>query len=411
VGDANGPIGANQVNALSTVLDPNVPINSLIDDPIEFRVLVRDPAGGGIRTALQSELLTEFDHILRSRADLIVAVGPPVAGVFTLTPGSYFVKTAFALAANEGMAINGGNVFIQGGGSGKTITGGSAVVPLLNVLAGTCQLLTIGLVGAVANTTVWRCGGDVSTATQCVFLNAASTTNPTVESVGASRMSLVSCRIECPGLGFRHGAAGQRATFVTCRIITDLGTCVSHLSANGWLQISDSVVRHTGAAATGPVFLQNAATSTLQVLDTEVASGNAAQPCLLVSSAGSVNVTGGEWQTSSAVASNGITVAGAVTRGLTVDDVDVLNCAVWVNYSSGLVAAARISRCIGHTGVTTCSNWQVANIPTRGLVELANSWNAATASVFTNHQQNDARVNRRSNHSSTAPMSETGIVP
>jgi len=92
-------------------------------------------------------------------------------------------------------------------------------------------------------------------------------------------------------------------------------------------------------------------------------------------------------------------------------NVSVMNCDTFVQWTSGLVAAANVTYCTGTVNVGPCINWGVANIPTRGLREIGNSWNEPTANVFLGHAQNDARVMRRQNFSATANMSETGIVP
>jgi hypothetical protein len=412
---SNTSIGALTGTAGGT----NIPLADCSTSATEIVVLGRDPSGSNAtpyRAIPISSLpvgLTEFQHILTSRADL-VAVVAPVGGVFVLPAGSYFVKNSFALNAGEGMQINNTSVFLMGGGPGMAITGGSATIPLLQVTgaAGRAQLLDLTLNAAVANVRILEAGGEVSTAQQCVFSQTfASATEPAVTTVGTGRLTLDLCRITAVNRCLRHSAASQRVTVIGSRIESEQGTAVEVDAANSWMLITGSIVRTT-LGNTGQCFFLNAAGASIFVTDSEVATFGTAN-LVLISAAGiaALNISGGEWQCGSAVATIGINITGPITKELDVHAVAVQNCAIWVNHGSGTVAAAKVFACTGTVGVTTCIQWLVANIPTRGLIESQNQWNAATASVFTNHQQNDARVMRRMNHSSTAPMSETGIVP
>lgn len=409
---ANTTIGALTGTAGGT----NVPLGDMSASAVEPVVVIR-PAGVGTpyQTLPVSSLpggQTEFDHILTSRADL-VAVVAPVGGVFILPAGSYFVKTSFALNANEGLRVDNTNVFIQGGGAGKTITGGSNTIPLLRVqgAAGQCQLLAVGLVAAVADVILLDADGDVTVASQCLFSQTiASATNPIVRATGNGRLTLDSCRLTANGRVLRH-SSGQRMTVSSSRLESSANTVVEVDTANAWLLVDSSIVRTTGG--TGQAFFVNAATANVFVTDCEVAVSNATGTCALISTNGvaAFSVRGGEWQTGSGAGSTGIQINGPISKGFAVDGVFVQNCATWVLHSSGTVASADVRRCVGTTNVTTCVNWNVANIPTRGLCEHANHWNATSANTFTNHQQNDARVMRRSNVSSAGNMSETGIAP
>jgi hypothetical protein len=396
----------------------NVPLADCSSNAAQIVVLGRDPSGSNAtpwRSIPLSSLpvgITEFDHILTSRADL-VAVVAPVANVFVLPAGSYFIKSSFALNAGEGMQVNNVSVFLQGAGAGATLTGGSATVPLLQVTGanGRCQMLTLSLAAAAANVRVLESGGEVSAGTQCVFTNTfASATEPTVVQTGTGRLSLSGSRIQAVNRCFRNSSNG-RFTAVATRIESEQGTAVEIDGANSWTEFLGSIVRTT-VGGTGQAFFLNSASANLYVNECEVATATTAN-LVLVAGLGcaALNITGGEWQTGSAAGTVGINITGPISKEVHVEGVAVQNCATWVNWGSGLVAAAKVIACTGTSGVTTCIQWPVANIPTRGLVESQNQWNAATASVFTNHQQNDARVMRRMNHSSTAPMSETGIVP
>jgi hypothetical protein len=390
----------------------NVPLNDMSSAAAEISVVTRDAAGGPYRTVPLSALpitgLTEFDFIIRSRADL-VAVVAPVANTFVLPNGSYFIKSSFSLNAGEGMQVPaGGFVFIQGGGAGKSVTGGSAILPCLRVL-GSCQLLTVQLVAAVAAAVVLDADGEVSTATQCVFSNVLASAAPCVQTSGTGRLSLLACRITAQDICLRHAAVGQRLTVSSCRLESVDGTCVELSAANAWCDFNDTIIRTTGIGATGQAIFVNAAGGTLWLTTCEVASGSATN-CILVNSAKFIGVSGGEFQCGSA-AGVCVALAGAITQGVVIDSVQVQVCTSFVTWSAGAVGYARVSGCVGQNTVTTCVNWLVGNMPARGLFEIGNSWNAATASVFLNHQQNDAGVMRRSNRSSTIAMSETGIVP
>jgi hypothetical protein len=407
-------MGNQTIGALTgTAGGTNVPLNDMSSAAAEISVVTRDAAGGPYRTVPLSALpisgLTEFDFIIRNRADL-VAVVAPVANTFVLPNGSYFIKSSFSLNAGEGMQVPaGGVVFIQGGGAGKVITGGSAVLPLLRVL-GACQLLTVQLTAAVAQAIVLDADGDVSTATQCVFSNPLASTAPCVQTSGTGRLAILACRITAQDVCVRHASVGERLTIAGgSRVESVDGTAIEITAANSWCLITDSIVRTTSATATGQAFFINAAGATVWITETEVASGSTAN-CVLVNSAKFVGLRGGEWQCGAA-GGTVCALAGAITQGFVADGCQVQVCTSFVTHSAGAVGYARVSGCVGQNTVTTCVNWQVANVPTRGLQEQNNSWNATTANMFLNHQQNDARVMRRSNISSAGNTSETGIVP
>lgn len=408
---ANRTIGALTGTAGGT----NVPLANMSADAGEPVVVIRAAGLTSPYSTLPVSSLpgaqTEFDFVLTSRADL-VAVVAPVGGIFDLPSGSYFIKTSFALNANEGLRIANTNVLIMGGGASKSLTGGSAAIPLVQVTGtGTLQLLTLTLTAAVADVIVLNAGGDLITATQVAFVNAVvSPTNPAVQITGAGRATFDTCRIQSNNRAFRHNGT-QRCTISSSRIESVVGTVVEALGAGSWLLITGSIVRTTGVA-TGQVFFVNNATCNLFVVDCEVASTNNAT-IMLVSGAGAaaVEVYGGEWQTNSGVGTTGIQLSGPISKGFVCDGTFVQNCATWILHTAGTVGSAQVSKCTGTTNVTTCVNWNVANIPTRGLLEHGNHWNATSANTFTNHQQNDARVMRRSNVSSAGNMSETGIAP
>jgi hypothetical protein len=411
---SNTTIGALTGSAGGT----NVPLADCSTSATEIVVLGRDPSGSNAtpyRAIPVSSLpvgQTEFQHILTSRADL-VAVVAPVAGVFVLPAGSYFLKNSFALLANEGLQVNNVGVFIMGGGTGIALTGGSATIPLLQCTgaAGRVGLLTLTLNSAVADAKCLEAGGEVSTATSCVFTNTfSSATNGVVETAGTGRLTLNSCRITTVSRSLRH-LNNQRITVATSRIESEQGLAVDISGANGWALFTGGIVRTT-LGNFAPVFNLNAAGANLYITDCEVSSFGT-QRLVDIGAAGcaALNIRGGEWQTGSAVAGTvGININGPITKEIEVVGVAVQNCAQWVVHQGGLVAAAKVLACTGTTNVDTCVNWNVANIPTRGLFEIGNQWNDTNANMFLNHQQNDARVMRRSNFATTA-LSETGIVP
>jgi hypothetical protein len=412
-------MGNTTIGALTgTAGGVNVPLADCSTNAAQIVVLGRDPSGSNAtpwRSIPLSSLpvgVTEFDHILTSRADL-VAVVAPVANVFVLPAGSYFVKNSFALNPGEGMQVNNVPILMMGAGVAAAITGGAAGIPLLQITGanGRAQLLTLGLNAAAANVRALEAGGEVTVGTQVAITQTfASTTEPAVLQTGTGRLTLSASRINAVNRCYRN-SSNQRFTAVATRIESEQGTAVEVDGVNSWSLFSSGIVRTT-LGGTGQAFFVNAVGANVYVVDCEVATATTANIALIsVNGCAAFDVLGGEWQTGNAAGTTGINITGPVTKEVHVEGVAVQNCAIWVNWGSGLVAAAKVIGCTGSGGVTTCVNWPVANIPTRGLVESQNQWNAATASVFTNHQQNDARVMRRMNHSSTAPMSETGIVP
>lgn len=408
---SNQTIGALTGTAGGT----NVPLGDMSANASQAVVVIRAAGVASPYSTLPVSSLpagiTEFDHILTSRADL-VAVVAPVGGVFVLPAGSYFLKASFALLANEGMQVNGVSVFFQGGGTGVAITGGSATIPLLQVTgaAGRVALLSLTLNSAVADAKCLEAGGEVSSASQCVFTNTfSSATNAAVETAGTGRLTLNTCRIGTVSRALKH-TNNQRITAVATRIESEQGTAVDITGANGWALFTGGIIRTT-VGNFAPPFSLNAAGANLYITDCEVSSfGTQTLVVIGANGCAALNIRGGEWQCGTGVATNGITCIGAVTKEIEIDGVAVQNVGSWVTHTAGTVAAAKITNCTGTTNVTTCVNWNVANIPTRGLFEIGNQFATSNANMFLNHQQNDARVMRRSNFAAT-PMSETGIVP
>jgi|WetSurMetagenome_2_1015567.scaffolds.fasta_scaffold45569_2 hypothetical protein len=414
---ANTTIGALTGTAGGT----NIPLADMSTDAAEYVVVVRaaHPSDGTPYETVPASTLfppgarTEFNFILESRADL-VAVVAPVGGIFILPTGSYFLKTSFALNANEGLRVDNVPVFIQGGGAGKVLTGGSAAIPLLQVqgAAGAVQLLTLSLTQAVANGVVIECGGDVSTITQCIINQpGASATNPAIDVVSDGRVSITASRVLAVNRCLRH-ASTQRVAAQGSRFESQQGPNIDITGANNWMSLEGCIVRTTVGGA-GQCFLMNSATANVHVTDTECSTATTATIALVgPTGVGEFAVTGGEWQTGSVAAGTfGLQITGPVSKCIDMTNVSVMNCDTFVQWTSGLVAAANVTYCTGTVNVGPCINWGVANIPTRGLREIGNSWNEPTANVFLGHAQNDARVMRRQNFSATANMSETGIVP
>lgn len=395
----------------------NIPIENVDVDATEITLLGRGPAGSpapnGFRPFKASTFAspTEFDHILSSRADL-VAVVAPVGGVFTLPAGSYFIKSAFALNAGEGLAITNANVLIMGDGAASSITGGSAAIPLLSITGtSVVGLLTLQLIAAVADVVVLDVAGDVVLAMGCLLSNPnVSATNPICRVTSNGRLTLDSCRLTANNRILRC-SGNQKVLVFGSRLESVVGTCVEVDAGSGYLDCSDSIIRTTGVA-TGQAFFLNSATHNVEINSCEVATTNA-QVCCLISANGiaQLQVRGGQWQTNTGVGTTGISINGPISKTLLVDGVHVQNCANWVSHAAGAVAHCMVHACTGSVNVTTCVNWNVANIPSRGLFEHGNAWNAASGGVFNAHAQNDARVSRRSNHSSTALLSESAIVP
>lgn len=433
-GDANGPAAANAVTSLSpTAGGANITLGDFTSDPLEVRPVVRNPAGGTIGTitlaalATALGLVTAFDFVLTSRADL-VAVVAPVADVFNLPSGSYAIKTGFALNPDERMVVQtGANVLIMGMGAGKVISGTPNNAVLFTVEANAnCELICFNLavsgdtnqgIESTGNTRMLM-GSIVASGNSTEALsvvggnftaigtNFSAGANSNVGQNSAGQVRLTDCRFTNGQLGSWVQTGGQ---FWANQCLFSGGTTAYTMSGatemDGYLSDCDitcgvsSPVIHTGT--NGDLFLNDCRI---------IAIANAAA-CVAVGPCSSLNLKGGECASTAGTPGDGVSIAGNITGGLQVIGVAADNLDDFVQWTAGTVNRAMVANCDGSNTVTTGIDWPAANIPTNGLLELGNQFNVASGSAYQNHTAATARVNRKCSSHSGGLSTETAIVP
>lgn len=455
-GDANGPIGANEVNSLTgTAGGANVLLDDMSSDPVEFSFVLRSPAGGPYVTApVSSVFRTEFDFILESRADLIAAVGAPVGGVFTLLSGSYALKLGFALNAGEGLLCPvGASVLMMGLGEAKVLSSDpGAGNPLLDIAANAnCELITVNLTSTVTNSIGVRSAGNLKTI-GCNLV--ASTGSGLAVSVtdGSWRDTGSTCRGGTGGAVNLSGGVHQAAqslfvasgdafihsagTSETTNCIVDAGARGLVLSggANHHAGITVTAVSH-GVEATNPAATQydfaiigghvtSAARAVLingllidvDFVELDLETTENAGTVFEVLASSTVQVNGGTWRSVPANRGSGLRINGAMPGGLLLNQVHGQDIGpgdasghAFVVYTSGAVRRASIIGCDTAQSVLTAINWPAASIPTLGLSLVGNAWDDANPYVGFTHT--DARVNAKANLFTFGLMPETAIVP
>lgn len=334
-----------------------------------------------------------WDHIVTGLADLPT----PVAGVITLTDGSWAFKASVDIGANVVHVPAGTTVLLKGmGGFGEKVLSGSDTRVLL--IEGSAYIETL---------TVEADNGGGGAA---------------VELANVAFLQSQSCRFlgDTQGVTMSAGLWRDSLSRVT-------GGTEAMVMTGGTLNFSQTrLLAGTEAAlsASGPdvleVFLQGcnlnaSSTSTVRwdcpsgffyAMDTELICGDATSACFLNLVALGLQFVGGVFDGAGGI---GLLIDGNITRMLQLSGVQGFDLASFVEHSSGTVRQATMQGCATFSDVAVGVTWAAADIPTNGLALVGCNFDTATPlSGFT---EADARVNLKACTLGGALMPETPIVP
>lgn len=420
-GDAEGPLNATEVKQISPAVGgSNIVLDDFTSDPVDPRVVVRAPAGGPVTTVTLASLglVTEFDFIITSRADL-VAVVAPVGGVFNLPAGSYAWKASVALNAGERLAVPAGNdVLMMGFGAAKQITSsGNTTNPTLDILGGNSvvQLVSLNIVASgTTGSAVRVAGASTVECWSCRFLGAATdalaaleinagvvrctsglfqggtgagaTVHGVIQTDGQLYMS--TARLHAPGGGnalmVENAGAVSIATYVNdCDLQADTDAVIEVRAQDADVWLSNNRIR--GTAGTG------------------VNDGIECGPC------SSLSVQGGEIRNTGGVNGDGIVFNGGATQGVVIRGVFFHTLDEAILYANNTVNRVTITDC-DFFDCNIAIDWPAANTPADGLCIHGCLFNNSTT-VFSGFTENTARVNVKCCSQNGGLVSETAIVP
>lgn len=333
---------------------------------------------------------TAWDHIVEELADLPA----PVAGVITLTDGSWAFKGSVDVGPNVVRVPSGTTVLLKGmGGFGEKVLSGDDTRVLL--LEGSAYIETLDIDAPA--------GAAVELTT-----NASLTTR--------------SCHFTGDSQGVTMSAGLWRDTL--SRIT---GGAEAMVFTGGALNLSQTrflAGTEAALAASGPdvteVFMQGCTLNASSVntvrwdcpsgffhaVDTEFVCGDPTSPCFLSLVALGLQFAGGLFD---GAGGQGLLIDGNITRMLQLLGVQGFDLASFLEYSSGTVRQATVQGCATFSDVAVGVTWAAANIPTNGLSLVGNTFDTATP--LSGFAATDARVNSKANVAAGALMAETAIVP
>lgn len=377
------------------------PSGPLIEGTDDGDVIVWDAATGQWRTGTGG--ITEYDHLISSRADL-VAVVAPVGGVFTLPAGSYFLKADVALDAGESILID-DNVLFAGGGREYTLQGGDPATPCIVVDGGNLKMQNLSIMGPSSTTidALSLVDGSIR-AHNC---DISSGVGPTAFQQTGGTAQFWGCDFA----GATETCALQAGLFhaVGCRFFGGVSNGGIDVSGASELDVTlvDCLVEG-GASGGAAVNLDNVNVdfySAMCIFDQPAAAANVFN----VAAASSVQMVGGLVVNTNATPADGIVFAGNVQGGVQLIGVSAENLDAFVIRNSGTQRRVVVNGCDTASDVAVGVDWATASIPTNGLLELGNQFDTTTP--FTNHASTDARVNRKANTLQSGLSTETAIVP
>jgi hypothetical protein len=366
--------------------------------------------------------ITEFDHLISSRADL-VAVVAPVGGEFLLPTGSYFFKAQVVLGDGERVVVDGTRVLMFGGGAAidlpstpvppsvrevRGIVGNYADNEPSVVVRNNGQLLAYNVVFGKASES--RYGVAIESGNirmnDCVIETGDSGTQPGfAQSGGAAQLYQTNFFEDGPCVVISGGATTEISR---CSLeARDNGTPLSIATANSMrIVVHDCVLR--GYETGRDVVYIDAPTSNIAIARSSIRGVPGEAAVVFVENAGAVELVG-----------NSLSGTGDTRAGITVNT-SVIYLHVTENIASylstflfGASSVTAKAIIVSNNSVdATCPigiDWSVADIPTSGMVEEGNVIDSAAP--FSNHTAASARVMRRANVSLGTLLSDTAIVP
>ncbi|HKJ10926.1 MAG TPA: hypothetical protein VJ976_00910 [Ornithinimicrobium sp.] len=368
--------------------------------------------------ALDPGNITEFDFIIRDRADLVDAVGTPVAGEFILVDGSYFWGDDVLLDPGETVAADAVTVFMMGGGPVGSLDrgfrgNGAASDPAFDIRNGAnVRLLNMRIAGAAIAQHGVAVAGATLDADWCAFPTTAGGSQPglLLGATSVGRISRTTIGGANEGVEITGGA---KHLFRDCTITS--GSAGNGLTANVGATVTrlqfDGCFFRGSASGSPPVVLETAPDLDVFFNGCEWESNAANTPCLLARGIGSLVVDGGFMSCSAAPVGDGLSLAtdpmqGGVQviglHGHALDDLVVAS----VNFDC---RRAVIMGCDTATDVTVGIDWQ-APVPTNGgLLIVGNNFDTTTP--LQGITAATANVNLKACSDRNGLMTETAIVP
>jgi hypothetical protein len=365
-------------------------------------------------------LLTEYDHLISTRANLVSVVAP-VAGDFLLPSGSYFFKAPVALNEGERIVVDGSEVLLAGGGNGRGLIGNYADDQPWFIVRDGGRVLATRMTFGAAQTA--RHG--ISIEAGCVFIATdsfiQSTPTGTQAAVDTSSFLVMSrCDIS-GGIGPLKVRGGANVNLLDCRLQNESAglSCIdADVDSQAELRLSHCSVTDNVSQSPPLVNLQTAQdvvfhyssdhTYYYRPFDTNrgviriAGTGIGLEvSCSYDRFLGTPQGFGG---------AGGLQMEGDATRVI-VDGCD------FDYVTEGILAvglhAIEAVRCSGNKfgdNMTTGISWQTAWLPSNGLIEINNQF-AAGVTPFGGHVIGDALVIRRGNFQAGTPLGETIRIP
>ena len=365
-------------------------------------------------------LLTEFDYLLSTRADL-VAVVTPVAGDFILPAGSYFFKESIALLDGERIVVDGTDVLLAGGGNGRGLIGNfvdhTPWFVAQNGAKVVAQNMTFGA-AATARHGIGVSTGATFVATDCVIPSTATGTQAAIEVAGYA--TLTRCQIG-GGVGALGLSGGADVRILDSRLqCTANGLpCVSiDATLATQLHLDRCTITMTNSQAQPLVSVVSAEDIECRLVSTDCyyykrfytnsalvrlsgTTGGIELSCSRDRFRASIQEFGSHY---------GVEVAGDVSA-ITIDNCDFDYPTTALYRTSGTVGNVAFNGNLMGANMATPSAvyWPTASLPAQGLFETNNS--CVLASPFFGHTTADALVMRRCNFAAGAPLTETALIP
>lgn len=341
--------------------------------------------------------MSAFDFVLSSRDDL-AAVVAPVAGVFLLPTGSYAIKAAFALDPGESLAVEAGEiVYIQGMGASKVISGEPA--------AGSGSLLEVRADAFVALFGLQLLALDGACIAQSGLL---STNTCVIQAVAGGGIDVTggdwkdfSSVVVGETFGVRHTTGIAAGVFTEIVGVAGPGYQNDGIAAGTcdfvgvfFLSQTEEAIRLANTGGDNRFHL-----GSCQTLAGTGAAVDIVAASTLHMSGMMVTGTGSE----DGVRFDGPVTGGVQILGITLDELDD-----GIRYESSVQRRVVIANCNSTTSCAVGVDWDSANIPTLGLLEVGCTFD--TADPFQNHSQSDPGVNRKACCAQGGLTSETAII-
>lgn len=336
--------------------------------------------------------ISGWDHVVRSNVDLPA----PAGGLITLTSGSWAFSAPIALGDNVLYVPAGTDVYLQGLGTDKLITGNTACLQV----EGTAAVKDMAL-HANGGIGLEIAGAGSVRSQNCIITGDSAFTSVVLSSTAQLRDIGSHFYNINGGAGIDIGDTAK--VYLIESGITSNATAVKLTGGKLWAAESNFITDSLGPEC---IHLNNA-NSQLFLDECDVYSGVAASPAIRINAGSTMRIIGGTLHTLSTSRSPGIYIDGAIPI-MRIHGGNNSQLSHGIQWASGAVISAVMSDTYNSSSVLVGITWAAANLPSMGVSLFGNHWNvAAPLSGFT---AASARCVLRGCCNNAGLMTETAIV-